>query len=203
MFLGRQSSYACLTRIFLLRMRIISGRFKGHRLCSFSADFIRPMTDRVKTSVFNTLYSYDLSPQGQSVLDLFSGTGNLGLESLSRGARQAYLVDSSKKSVQIIKKNIQLLKIQSGIQLLCKDVFRFISGYKGQAFDLIFADPPFKKHWGEKILESCSSSQVVKEGTMLILESPSQESIPERTNFYKLFTQKKFGDKKILFYQFH
>ena len=184
-------------------MRIISGRFKGHRLCSFSADFIRPMTDRVKTSVFNTLYSYDLSPQSRRVLDLFSGTGNLGLESLSRGASQVYLVDSHKKAVQIIKKNGQLLKVQSDIKLVCKDVFRFVSSYKSQAFDLIFADPPFKKHWGEKILESCSSSQVVQEGTMLILESPSQESTPERTNFYKLFTQKKFGDKKILFYEFY
>lgn len=184
-------------------MRIISGRFKGHRLCSFSADFIRPMTDRVKTSVFNTLYSYNLSPRGRRVLDLFSGTGNLGLESLSREARQVYLVDSSKKAVQIIKKNIQLLKVESDIQLFCKDVFLFISGYKGQAFDLIFADPPFKKHWGEKILTNCSVSQAVQKGTMLILESSSHERTPEKTNYYKLFTQKKFGDKKILFYQFY
>ena len=184
-------------------MRIIAGRFKGHRLCSFSADFIRPMTDRVKTSIFDVLYSHSLGPQGKRVLDLFSGTGNLGLESLSRGASTVYLVDSHIKAIQIIKKNTQILKVQSDIKVYCKDVFRFVSSYKGQAFDLIFADPPFKKHWSGKLLESFVLSQVVQKGTMLILESPIQEDIKKENGCYKLFTKKKFGDKKILFYQFN
>ena len=106
-------------------MRIIAGCFKGHQLCSFSADFIRPMTGRVKTSVFNTLHSRGRGPEGSRVLDLFSGTGSLALESLSRGAKEAYVVDKSPKAVKIIKKNSRILKIQSNIKIYKKDVFRF------------------------------------------------------------------------------
>ena len=181
-------------------MRIIAGRFKGHRLCSFSADFIRPMTDRVKTSVFNTLYSSGREPENQSVLDLFSGTGNLALEALSRGAKEAYLVDSSKKAVQIIRKNCQLLKIQSSVKIYQKDVFRFLSTYKGKSFELVFADPPFKKHWGKHILKSFISSPAVGDNTMLVLEISSQEDLPEKGDGYYLFTKKQFGDKQVLFF---
>ena len=183
-------------------MRIISGRFKGHRLCSFSADFIRPMTDRVKTSVFDTLYSASMDPAGKRVLDLFSGTGSLALEALSRGAKQVHLVDSNKKAIQIIKKNCQKLKIFSGVDVYQKDVFRFLSIYKGEKFELIFADPPFKHKWGKKILESFISSSVVGDGTILVLEVSSQEDLPEKNDLYHLVTKKKFGDKKVLFYQF-
>ena len=183
-------------------MRIIAGRFKGRRLCSFSADFIRPMTDRVKTSVFDTLYSCGWDPVDCRVLDLFSGTGNLALEALSRGAKEAYLVDSSKKAIQIIRKNCQELHIHSNIRIYQKDVFHFLSTYKGGEFELVFADPPFKKKWGKQILDYFILSKVMGGDTMLVLEISSQENIPEENDFCHLFTRKKFGDKQVLFYRF-
>ena len=181
-------------------MRIISGRFKGHRLSSFSADFIRPMTDRVKTSVFNTLYSFDLNPSGRRVLDLFSGTGSLALEALSRGAKEVHLVDSNKKAIQIIRKNCQILKNPEGIKIHNRNVFHFLSTYKGESFDLIFADPPFKNKWGRKILENLALSRTVRKHTMLVLEISSQEDIPEGQDSCHLAAHKKFGDKRVLFY---
>jgi len=181
-------------------MRIIAGRFKGHRLCSFSADFIRPMTDRVKTSVFDTLYSSGGEPENRCVLDLFSGTGSLALEALSRGAKEVHLVDSSKKAIQIIRKNCQLLKIKSSVKIYQKDVFRFLSAYKGKSFELVFADPPFKKKWGKRILEFFISSQVAVDNTILVLEVSSQEDLPEKGDGYYLFAKKKFGDKQVLFF---
>lgn len=214
-------------------MRIISGYYKGRRLCSFSADFIRPMTDRVKTSVFNSLYSKLGGMENQRVLDLFSGTGNLALEALSRGAREVYMVDSHKKAIQIIRENCRLLTLpskrkkseyekflleggksvsreftQKGIRLpdnvkICqKDVFHFLSAYKGKSFNLIFADPPFKKHYGEKILKACVSSKALGKGTTLVLEISTQEKTLEETNLYPLILKKQFGDKQVLFYSF-
>ena len=181
-------------------MRIISGRFKGHSLCSFSADFVRPMTDRVKTAVFNTLYSQGRSPAGLRVLDLFSGTGSLALESLSRGAKKVDMVESHPQAIRIIKKNCQRLKIKSGIKIHHQDVFRFLSSYKGEVFDLVFADPPFKKKYGSKILKYFFSSFVGGKETMLILELSSQEELVKVNQAYKLFTHKKFGDKQVFFY---
>ena len=187
-------------------MRIISGDYKGRRLCSFSADFIRPMTDRVKTSVFNSLYSRLRGMENQRVLDLFSGTGNLALEALSRGAREVYMVDSHKKAIQIIQKNCQVLNLlplyPSNVKVFQKDVFRFLSAYRGEGFDLIFADPPFKKHYGEKILKASVSSKAFRKGTTLVLEISTQEKTQEETDFYFLTLKKKFGDKQILFYSF-
>ncbi|MDE0118921.1 MAG: 16S rRNA (guanine(966)-N(2))-methyltransferase RsmD [Bdellovibrionales bacterium] len=181
-------------------MRITAGQFKGHRLCSFSADFIRPMTSRVKTSVFNTLYSYGWNPSKSHVLDLFSGTGNLALEALSRGARDVHLVDSHKRAIQIIKKNCQILKNPRGIKIHKKNVFSFLSSYKGKSFDLIFADPPFQKSWGGKILEALTLSKTTEENTILVLEISSQESIPKEPRSHRLKICKKFGDKRVLFY---
>lgn len=183
-------------------MRIIAGRFKGRRLCPFSADFIRPMTDRVKTSVFDTIYSGGWDPMNCRVLDLFSGTGNLALEALSRGAKEAYLIDSSKKAIQIIGKNCQKLHIHSNIKIYQKDVFHFLSVYKGEEFELVFADPPFKKKLGKRILDSFTLSEAGGVNTMLVLEISAQEDLPKENNFYHLFTKKKFGDKQVLFYQF-
>ena len=183
-------------------MRIISGQFKGRTLSSFRADFIRPMTDRVKTSVFNTLYSQIGEVEGLRVLDLFSGTGSLGLEAYSRGASHVTAVDSHKKAVQIIKKNLQILKINSHFKIYQKNVFQFLSYYKGEKFNLVFADPPFKSHYGEKILNSSASSLALGKGSILVLEVSSQEKIPKEMDFARLLTQKSFGDKKVLFYSF-
>ena len=183
-------------------MRIITGRFKGRHLCSFSADFIRPMTDRVKTVVFDTLYSSGSNFIGSRVLDLFSGTGNLALEALSRGAKEAYLVDSNKKAIQIIRKNCQLLDIHSNIRVYHKDVFRFLDSYKGKSFELVFADPPFRKKLAERILESFTRSKKGGINTILVLEISIQENFLEKTDSYQLFTKKKFGDKQVLFYRF-
>ena len=159
------------------------------------------MTDRVKTSVFDTLYSSGMDPSGLRVLDLFSGTGSLALEALSRGAKEVHIVESHRQAIRIIRKNCQLLKIKSGIKIHHQDVFQFLNSYKGEAFDLVFADPPFKKQYGKKICEYFTSSSVKGDRTMLVLELSSQEELMETNQMYNLFTHKKFGDKQVFFYR--
>src|SRR5690606_22011612 len=121
--------------------RIISGRFKGHRLVSFKADHIRPTTDRVKETLFNKWSAYI---EGAKVLDLFCGTGNLGLEALSRGADFIEFVDSSEKSLRILRENVKKLRIESGVHITQKDAIKFLSTAT-DVYDLVLIDPPFTK----------------------------------------------------------
>ena len=109
-------------------MRIIAGRFRGHQLVSFNADHIRPTTDRVKESIFNKLQN---DVPGGRVLDLFSGTGNLAIESLSRGAESVVAVEMSKKSLAIIRKNLEKLGIKGEIQVVGDDVLSTFAATTG------------------------------------------------------------------------
>src|ERR1700728_2910160 len=104
-------------------MRIIAGLFKGHKLVSFDEDHIRPTTDRVKESVFNILTPMI---EGARVLDLFSGTGNLGFEALSRGAVKVDMIEKSPRSIAIIKKNIAHLKVTQGVEIHREDAVNFV-----------------------------------------------------------------------------
>lgn len=182
-------------------MKVIAGSFKGQSLCSFNANFIRPMTDRVKKSLFDTL-GPDFKNSFPLVLDLFSGTGSLAIESLSRGAQQTLCVDINKKSLHIIKKNQEKLKIKNGLSCRKQDVFTFLSDYTGPAFDLILADPPFQKKWASRILQHVMKSKTIKNETVLVIEASSQEDMPEQAK-HLMFAKKEFGDKRLLFYQFH
>ena len=182
-------------------MKVIAGRFKGQNLCSFKANFIRPMTDRVKTSLFDTL-GPNFKNSFPFVLDLFSGTGSLAIESISRGAYRTLCIDINKKSLEIIKKNQEKLKIKEDLSCRKQDVFAFLTGYTGPAFDLILADPPFPKKWADRILHHVMRSKVIKNKTILVIEASSQENTPEPA-IDLLFAKKEFGDKRLLFYQFH
>ena len=182
-------------------MKIIAGRFKGQNLCSFKADSIRPMTDRVKKSLFDTL-GPDFKNSFPLVLDLFSGTGSLAIEALSRGAQQLLCIDNNKKSLQIIKQNQEKLKIKDELSCRKQDVFAFLANYSGSGFDLILADPPFPKKWAERILQYVMQSKAIKNKTVLVIETAVQESIPQQVK-HLLFAKKEFGDKRLLFYQFH
>lgn len=188
-------------------MKIIAGRFKGRHLCTFTGSHIRPMTARVKTSVFDVLSSR-ISFSSYKVLDLFSGTGNLAFEALSRGAKEVHLVDSGRSFISIVKKNIQILKINKGVNIYHQDVFRFLSSTavaieneNTNGFGLIFADPPFSKKWGLKILSHLKQFSYIQAGAICVLEISIHESSPPSTGNYHLFTERKFSDKKVLFYQ--
>jgi 16S rRNA (guanine966-N2)-methyltransferase len=189
-------------------MRIISGRFRGRRLASFDADHIRPTTDRVKESIFNKLQGYF---EGARVLDLFSGTGNLAFESLSRGATYVEAVEMSRKSIAIIQKNIELLKVEKDeIRVVCDDVLKYLRGNKGQQFDVVLCDPPFTKTMADEVLKALVESTVVGPETMVMVEASSHEVVEARyeptdsaSGLRPLvrFDQKDYGDKKISYFQ--
>ncbi len=184
-------------------MRIISGKFKGHHLVNFKADHIRPTTDRVKESLFNILQR-DWSEA--IVLDLFAGTGNLGIEALSRGASPVTFVESHAVSLRILQENLQKLKVEkTNYQLVRKDVFQFFKvasqGADFRPFDIIFADPPFTQKLAHDVLTAYAASDLWHEQTILAIESASTERLDEVYGLQARSDARKFGDKILSFFQ--
>jgi 16S rRNA (guanine966-N2)-methyltransferase len=175
-------------------MRIISGKFKGHKLVSFEAGHIRPTTDRVKETLFNKLMGL---VEGARVLDLFAGTGNLGLESLSRGAAFVDFVEESPKSLAILKKNLQKLKVTSNYKIHSFDVFKFLKNYEGPAFHIVLADPPFTHVPSDKVAAAIANSKVLGPGSIVAMEAASKEAVADTYPGLIRLDEKKFGDKKL------
>jgi 16S rRNA (guanine966-N2)-methyltransferase len=179
-------------------MRIIAGRFRGRRLVSFKADHIRPTTDRIKESIFNKLQS---ELEGARVLDLFSGTGNLTCEAVSRGAAHVDAVELSKKSIAIIRENLNLLGIEDEVRIICDDVIRFLTRYEGVPYDLIFADPPFTEKLADQLMEAVKGSAVFGDQTLLMLESSSHEILKDKYEGMDKVDDRDYGDKKITYWR--
>lgn len=179
-------------------MRIISGKYGGRKLVSFQAPHLRPTTDRIKESIFN---SWSERFDEARVLDLFSGTGNLSFESLSRGALSVLSVEQSDKSIQIIRKNQKLLGIGKEQQIEKKDVVKFLKQYEGPSFDLIFVDPPFTKKMADETMQAMGESKVYHQDTLIVIESTKHEKIEDEYGNLVCYRRKDFGDKKVSFFE--
>lgn len=179
-------------------MRIISGKYKGRHLVSFKAGHIRPTMDRVKETIFNKWMQYT---DEATVLDLFSGTGSLGLEALSRGALSVDFVEKNAKSIQIIEENIHLLKVRKEeYRVHQKDVLAFLKSYKGTVFQLILIDPPFTEKMAHEVMEALSKSSVYDENTRIVIESIKQERIDPEYGDLFCYDKQDYGDKNLSFY---
>ena len=180
-------------------MRILSGQYKGRPLLSFSKTLpIRPMTQRVKKSVFDTLRPIFQQNHHVRVLDLFSGCGNLSFEALSQGASECYAVESHPLCCQLIQKNSDQLGTQTKLTVCRQDVFLFLRKYQEKPFDLIFIDPPFKKMYGQKVIKALNSSLVCDNNTWVVLETSVKETLSKELSII-IHNQKNFGDKKVYF----
>lgn len=180
-------------------MRIVSGKYKGRVLTTFNADHIRPTMDRVKETLFNKWMSY---VDEATVLDLFSGTGSLGLEALSRGAKHVDFVDLNLKSVQILKKNIELLKIpRTEFSVSQKDVIVFLKKYDGPAYSLILIDPPFTEKMAHRVMTALDSSACFDDSTLIAIESLKQERMDEEYPNLIRYDFKDYGDKLLSFFR--
>ena len=179
-------------------MRIIAGKFRGRRLSSFKADHIRPTTDRVKESIFNKLQGYF---EGARVLDLFSGTGNLTCEAVSRGASHVDAVELSKKSIAIIRDNLKLLEIEDDVTIVSDDVLKFLAKYAGPAYDIIIADPPFTEKLANSVLTALSTCQAVGPETVIVIEASSHETVADAYPPLECRDTRDYGDKQVSFWR--
>lgn len=178
-------------------MRVISGKFKGRQLVSFEAGHIRPTTDRVKETLFNKLMGY---MDDSRVLDLFSGTGNLAIECISRGASWVDLVENHAKSREIIVKNLNSLGVTEGFKIHAQDAFRYIRDYSGDPYDVILADPPFTEKFAHDLGLALGVSRLLHEHTVVVIEASSKERMDENYPGLNRLDQRKFGDKYLNFF---
>jgi len=177
-------------------MRIISGKCRGLNLDTLSGDATRPTLDRVKESVFNILGNifYDIT-----VLDLFAGSGALGLEALSRGARTCDFVDLSKDAVNIIKKNIDKCRMNDFAKIHNCDFEVAIKKFTDKFFDLVFLDPPYGKDIG--VLAISKLKNVVKDSGIIVLETDSTDIVPEKIDCFERYDTRKYGRVIISFFR--
>lgn len=165
---------------------------------SFSADHIRPTSDRVKESLFNKLSSYW---EGARVLDLFSGTGNLSIESLSWGAASVVAVEQHPKSLTILKQNLEKFGVQQSIKLIKMDVLKFLANFDESAFDIILIDPPFTEKMADKVMSAVSQSRVFSSETIVAIESSKFETMLDSYEPLKRFDSRHFGDKLLSYFK--
>lgn len=177
-------------------MRIISGTRRGHKLIEFEGDDVRPTTDRVKESIFNLIQMF---VPDSKCLDMFSGSGALSLEAISRGAKKAVCIDSDKRSVDIIKKNADSLGFSDSCKIVNMSCFDYISGC-GEQFDIIFLDPPYNKGFIEKALRGITENNILSPDGIIVLES-------DDTDFHSgfdgldIYRQRKYGRTYITVYK--
>ena len=174
-------------------MRVITGSAGGRKLKSPENDAVRPTTDQVKEAVFNIL-QFDL--EGRRILDLFGGTGQLGIEALSRGAREAGFVDSSRSSVSLIRENLKTCGMQA--EVLQTDALSYLG--RGEKFDIIFIDPPYDAGLYTAVLERINAVDNLTEGGIIIVEARASEALPAMKAPYKMLREKKYGSVKIGLY---
>ncbi len=165
-------------------MRIIAGELKGRRLMTPSDNRVRPTTDKVKEAVFSMVTGY---LPGSAVVDLFAGTGNLGLEAISRGAERAYFVDKDRTSIAMVRENVKHCKVEDRSVILWSD-FKSVFKKINDRVDVIFLDPPYSAGY----MEDCFR---------LIAEHSSAETLPEEMSGMALIKSKRYGKISVSIYE--
>ena len=167
-------------------MRVITGRARGRKLLEPEGMAIRPTTDMVKEAMFNII-QFDI--EGRRVLDLFAGTGQLGIEALSRGAAEAVFVDESAKSLKIVRTNLERCGLRGRVEQA--DSIGFLR--RGGKFDLVFLDPPYDSDLLEKALEVIQIVDILNDGGIIVCESRREKSLPDLELPYRKTLARRYG----------
>ncbi len=183
-------------------MRIVGGKFKGHSIAPPQGSATRPTSDRVRESVFNILaHGIDgLELEGARVLDLFAGTGAMGLEAISRGARFCQFVEDSTEARGLIRRNADALGVIGLAKIWRRDATILGPCAPQPGFDLVFADPPYGKGLGERALASLVSGGWLNAGAIVVLEEALKAEVPGIGGL-TLIDTRDYGDTKIRFFR--
>lgn len=178
-------------------MRVIAGEKKGRKLNSPKGDLIRPTPDKVKGAIFNIIQD---KVADSTVLDLFAGSGALGIEALSRGAKKAFFGDFDKSSTNLVNKNLEHLDYQDKGEVIFGDYEDVLNEIK-EDIDIILLDPPYYKGFYDKLLETLSQSNIIKESTVILVERDTWNAIPEEVGKLKKTDSRKYGKTSIDIYK--
>lgn len=183
-------------------MRIVGGEFRGRSLVAPKSQSIRPTTDRTRESLFNIIgHAYPGSIDNTRVLDLFAGTGALGLEALSRGCRSAVFVESGVEGRGLIQRNIEALDMQGRARLFRRDATKLGPAGTSGPFGLVFADPPYGRGLGDRALASAARGGWLEPGALVVLEEAASAE-PDPGNAFELLQTRAFGDTIMRFFRY-
>ncbi len=179
-------------------MRIISGTARGTKLFTLTGDNTRPTLDRVKESLFNIINKKIYEAK---VLDLFAGSGAIGLEFASRGAEKVVLCDNSKEAINIINKNIEKTHLKEKVELIKSDAIIVLEKLKNEKYDIIFLDPPYNSQLIEKTVKKVFSQDMLSTDGTLIVETDDEERILKEIEKYKknIYDTRSYGRVKLIF----
>ena len=177
-----------------MQVKVISGKYKGRIIEGHDLKNTRPTMDRVKESLFGIIQE---KIKNSTILDLFSGSGNLGIEALSEGAKFAYLVDCNYEAIKVINKNIEKIGLED-VKVIKSDYEKALLQFNNNiVFDIIFLDPPYKTDYIEKSITLIEKYNLLKEDGIIICESDSKDKIIYSNSFI-VSKEKKYGDKYIV-----
>ena len=185
-------------------MRIITGSAKGKKLVSLEGDATRPTSERIKEAVFSSI-QFDV--EGRRVLDLFAGSGQMGLEALSRGAAKATFIDSSREAMEIVKQNVRITGFSDLCHYLVSDWRNYIRKASGrEQYDLVFVDPPYAMECCADAANYLAEKGLIIPGAIVVLESGEEEidQADKRLSGYRVIKSTHYGKKtfiNILFYK--
>ena len=192
-------------------MRVIAGSAGGVPLLCPKGDHVRPTMDQVRAAIFSSLA--ESIPEAR-VLDLFAGTGGLGIEALSRGAAAATFVERDRRTVDCIRRNLEQTRLgdPGRAEVICLDVFTFLERRatpggedKGRAYDLIFADPPYTaadqaEDHGAKLIQSAALAKALRPGGLFVLEKSPRHGLPDlEAHGWQAVRQKRYGKSEVIF----
>ncbi len=176
-------------------MRVITGSARGRRLKELTGMETRPTTDKVKESLFSII-QFDI--EGRRVLDLFAGTGQLGIEALSRGAASAVFIDRRADAVRLVKGNLELCGLSDRASVRCGDAMSYLRS--GEKFDLIFLDPPYAAGLLGPALEEIARFDICREHGIIVTESALETALPALAPPYTLYREYRYGKIKLTVY---
>ena len=177
-------------------MRVVGGSKRGTRLAEFDRDAVRPTLDRVKESIFNII---QFEPM-RRVVDLFAGTGQLGIEALSRGAEHAVFCDNAPGSLEIVRKNLKRTGLEEKSRVLLCDYKRFLKYEADGEYDVIFVDPPYHIGLSDRALKQIGQTGALSRQGVVVLECAEDEKKPEEEGNLVLRRRYRYGTVSVLIY---
>jgi 16S rRNA (guanine966-N2)-methyltransferase len=180
-------------------LRVIAGEYKGRRLDPVEGTDIRPTSDKVKEALFSILGGAVID---STFLDLFGGTGGIGIEALSRGARHVVFIDSNNRSIKVLRGNLKRLDIKEHVEVYNADYSTAIRKlYKyGKRFDIIYIDPPYGIGLAESALKEIDQNPILSQAGLIVVEHDSKEDMPQKVGKLYLYRNKKYGNTVLSFY---
>ena len=176
-------------------MRVITGSARGRKLITLDSDDIRPTSDKVKEAVFSSI---QFEIEGRCVLDMFAGSGALGIEALSRGAKKTVFCDISKAAVGVINKNLETTGLKNSATVINGDGISYVNVTK-EKFDIVFADPPYGKGLCVKALDVIS--KCMNQGGVIVCETAANEELPENAGEFTVSKSVCYGKVKVTYYR--